>query len=351
MLSKLASQYSDLSKFFFSLSQDRGTSLSAKCYSCETWFDDRSKLDLHFKVAHLKMVACYKCQSFANLFGPKLEQHLRTVHSNSDKTKAMKISVAAKDASPEKSKPVTSQEPMKMETEAPVTSSSESPVKDSPAQNVSGLVTTLMYQTVFKTDIGNDGDTANNVCDDDSDDDFDRFDCDDCWFNTESSDDLSRHLETRHLYSETEVSRLISDKQSKQAEKKQKLDRESKASRTIKICNDADFADCDVDSFKLSCGICGLRMKSLSAMENHLGEEYHFFPGSKMFCHRCKFTPANLREVESHGKVHDATFSLFRMKCMKCKLVTADAEQMLQHVRSMHPRLKPGANFDSKSMP
>lgn len=289
--------------------------MGIECYLCEASFEDQNKLDFHFKKVHLKMLTCLECPNFSALFKPQWRRHRQTVHGEAPTSAQVKP--AAKKF--EGSKPLA---PPSQDIKEPNAASlTITPVPNSAQQQ---SPTNQMFQTVFDFDY--------NFEDDD---DTDRLECDMCWFHTTVASDLEQHLEAQHQLPKQDISLEVSQQQSELAEKKKT---KAKVDRNIHIGITDGVDTFPSNSCSVICGICNFQTNDPSAMENHLGKGYHFYPGSKVVCQVCKNSPNfnDIKEVAQHGRAHSTNFSLYRMNCLRCSVVTTDARQMQNHVKVIH---------------
>ena len=121
------------------------------------------------------------------------------------------------------------------------------------------------------------------------------FECDACWFASESSDELSAHHAAEH--------------------------------------ESFDAA------FKMKCLICSFSTLKVQEMVDHFGKNGHFSPGKTVTCTHCSYTSTSANQLISHGKDHFKAFSLAKYFCLKCVFVgnsiaTMDSHWTLFHLRN-----------------
>jgi len=291
------------------------------CTLCDQTFENSSKLDCHFKKVHLNVFSCTKCSKFSTLIKQRLTRHLRAEHG--EIAEYCKIFENGKRQSAGNN---ASEENLEMASQC------------IPRQDLQ-LLEEKYVSTYFKTvfNVSNDG------FDDDDDDngyeELERFECEKCWFNSIEVGDLRQHLIEKHFYENQEIFDTIQIQLSKIRLNKSKS-KKAKRQVAFKIPDEGlNKSPNGAGNFRVACGLCSYSTNSLASMENHLGQGFHFFPGSKVFCRNCPYSPSNLEEVADHGRSHHEGYSLFKIKCQQCSFVTGEMSKYLKHYGSAHPNL------------
>lgn len=280
-----------------------------ECSLCDQTFENQSKLDFHFRKVHLNVFFCPKCPKFSTLIMQRLKRHLIVDHAETLGTNDETFDLQGQDS-----------------IAALETSPRVSPQELRPPEN---KYVPICYQTHFSVTKDRD--------DDDGYEELQRFECEKCWFDTDKLPNLRQHLVERHSYEKQEIFDFIQSQLAK-IRQNESISKKAKREISVKIANCESLSNSAYD-FKISCGLCNFKTNTVVSMEYHLGHGFHFFPGSKIICWNCPYSPHDVQEVIEHGQSHQENFVLFRIRCEKCQFLTEDVQTFIAHFDAAHSKV------------
>lgn len=165
------------------------------------------------------------------------------------------------------------------------------------------------------------------AADDDSNEIEDRHQCDECWFASDSKEELVEHCRIKHVS-------LNADNIAKKPAPEESvvgsdnvLDEDDK--RKVRLVSTDTV-------FSMKCLLCSFTTAVVQEMDDHFGKRGHFAAGKTVICTHCPFIGASEDELIGHGKSHFEGFSLAQYFCSRCVYVSNTIAKMDEHWMVSH---------------
>ena len=140
-----------------------------------------------------------------------------------------------------------------------------------------------------------------------------RYECDSCWFTSESQEELVEHSTDKHYSEEDSKTRKKMETAEVLMKKRQQIKTTLKFRMTCLLCN--NFVSCQSD------------------MMTHLGKEGH---AKSPLCPRCPYLATSMNDLLEHGRGHFEGFAFANFQCVICSFRSQEMQVIEAHCKDVH---------------